>query len=518
MQITCLPHGLGPASRIFTNILKPTFTHLSGHGLDIGGYIDDSIICVHDDDDQYEHMMIYAAQLFDKLGFTINLSKSMLPPTSTKIIEHLGFIFNSVDMTVQLTQEKMHCIAGLAKALSTSANPTIQQLAQFVGKLVTTEPGFTHAPLFYKEIEIYNIYAPLAQRKLHCQHISPGPHSASGNLVAASCLWCNTPCTCSLPRTLYCIRCQQFGLGWYHWWIIHHTGTVVLSRSRITYQHPRAPSSLFHVKGFLCKQTWHTHIRLKLDNTPAVACINRLASTKTQLMKLTKQKWCWALERNIILSTKYLPGCKNSTADAKSRAVENTDAEWMISKQIFEAICDYFGQPKIDLFASRLNKQLATYYAWRPDPEAAAIDAFMQPWQHDLMHAFPPFRIIGRVLQKTARDQATIILVAPMWPTQAWFSVALRMLIATPRVLPPESLTLPQNPTLKHPLTKMRLADMMLSGNPSKQQDFLTKLSPSSPNHGEREPTNNATHTSPNGLTFVTKGKQISFRPLWKIF
>ena len=52
----------------------------------------------------------------------------------------------------------------------------------------------------------------------------------------------------------------------------------------------------------------------------------------------------------------------------------------MISKPIFQAICGNFCQPKIDLFASRLNKQLATYYAWRPDPEAAATDAFMQQW------------------------------------------------------------------------------------------------------------------------------------------
>ena len=33
--------------------------------------------------------------------------------------------------------------------------PDIQQLAQFVGKLVPAEPGFTHAPLYYKKIEIY---------------------------------------------------------------------------------------------------------------------------------------------------------------------------------------------------------------------------------------------------------------------------------------------------------------------------------------------------------------------------
>ena len=99
--------------------------------------------------------MSYAVQLFDRLGFTINLSKSVLPPTKTKIIQHLGFVFNSIDMTVQLTDEKKHCIVKLADDLLDTLKPDIQQLAQFVGKLVAAEPGFTHAPLYYKEIEIY---------------------------------------------------------------------------------------------------------------------------------------------------------------------------------------------------------------------------------------------------------------------------------------------------------------------------------------------------------------------------
>ena len=153
-QFTCLPQGLGPASRIFTKILKPAFAHLRGRGLDISGYIDDSI-SVHDDDDEYDSIVSYAAHLFDKLGFTVNLAKSVLPSTRTKIIEHLGFIFNSTNMTVELTQEKKDCIAGMASTLLSTAKHTIQQLAQFVGKLVATELGFTHAPLYYKEIEIY---------------------------------------------------------------------------------------------------------------------------------------------------------------------------------------------------------------------------------------------------------------------------------------------------------------------------------------------------------------------------
>ena len=35
---------------------------------------------------------------------------------------------------------------------------------------------------------------------------------------------------------------------------------------------------------------------------------------------------------------------------------------------------------EVNLFASRLTRQLPRFYSWRPDPEAEATDAFMQNW------------------------------------------------------------------------------------------------------------------------------------------
>ena len=214
-------------------------------------------------------------------------------------------------MTVQLTQEKMHCIAGLAKTLPTSAHPTIQQLAQFVGKLVATEPGFTHAPLFYKDIEIYK-NSMLAMHK--------GNYNATISLpdhILHLVTWwqyhvydairhVHVPC----PERY--IASDASNLGWGG--IINESYTT---RGQWSSQEVEShinirelQAAFFMLKAF-CASKHDTHIRLKLDNTTAVACINRLASTKTQLMKLTKQTWCWALEHNIILSAEYLPGCKN---------------------------------------------------------------------------------------------------------------------------------------------------------------------------------------------------------------
>ena len=273
-------------------------------------------------------------------------------------------------------------------------------------------------------------------------------------------------------------------------------------------------AAFFMLQSF-CQNYHDTHIRLKLDNTTAVACINRMASTKPNLMKMTKQTWVWAIERQIHLSAEHLPGRYNCIADHESRAFDNLDAEWMLKTTVFEAICDKFGMPDIDMFASRINSQLPGYYAWRPDPGALAIDAFQQHWDETLRYAFPPFSIVARVLQKVELEGATIILVFPIWPTQAWFPRALKMTIDTPYLLPQESLTLPQNPAKKHPLPKLRLAAMKLSGAHCRQRSYHPKQSVSSAAPGEMALINNTKHTWTNGQRFVVRGKSISFRPLF---
>ena len=514
-QFTCMPQGLGPASRIFTKILKPAFAHLRGLGLEICGYIDDSISIHDDNDDEYEATMNYAVQFFDKLGFTINTAKSVLPPVRTKIIEHLGFVFNSESMTVELTIAKKDCIHDLASKLLESPKPTVQDLAQLVGKLVASEPGFSHAPLYYKQIEIYK------NQELAIHHGNYNVVIHLPDAIIMEIQWWklhvhNVKRQVQQINPEHVIESDASNTGWGG--IIDNTlktrGQWSADEMKLHINLKELQAAFFMLQSF-CQNYHDTHIRLKLDNTTAVACINRMASTKPSLMKMTKQIWVWAIERQIHLSAEHLPGRYNCIADHESRAFDNLDAEWMLKKTVFEAICDKFGMPDIDMFASRINSQLPGYYAWRPDPGALAIDAFQQHWDKTLRYAFPPFSIIARVLQKVELEGATIILVFPIWPTQAWFPRALKMTIDTPYLLPQESLTLPQNPAKKHPLPKLRLAAMKLSGAHCRQRSYHLKQSVSSAAPGEMALINNTKHTWTNGQRFVVRGKSISFRPLF---
>ena len=123
----------------------------------------------------------------------------------------------------------------------------------------------------------------------------------------------------------------------------------------------------------------------------------------------------------------------------------------MIQSSISNQICNLFGKPDIDLFASCINAQLSRYFSWRPDPNAVAIDAFNMQWENIQAYAFPPFSLIPCLLQKIRRHKARLLLIAPIWPTQAWFSVVLRMTTMTPIILPKVCLTLPQKPREKTP-------------------------------------------------------------------
>jgi hypothetical protein len=258
----------------------------------------------------------------------------------------------------------------------------------------------------------------------------------------------------------------------------------------------------------------NTHIRLRIDNTTAVACINKCGSTKLPLLDITQKFFDWADFRNVTLTAAYIPGRDNVEADEASRNL-NFDTEWMILPNLFSQLCQTYTVPKMDLFASRINFQLPHYVSWRPDPNAQCIDAFHMSWSNGTYYAFPPFSIIGRVLHKIMADKATVLLIVPLWPTRPWFPQALQLLADIPRLLPRKCLTLPQDPSRKHPLQpKLTLAAMMLSGNVTVRSKYRQRLPHSSCNPGEEVLMNNIGNLSRDGCNFLCGNKLIRFAPL----
>ena len=155
-QFTCLPNGLSCAPRKFTNFIKPALSewHLWGHIS--SAYIDDMYLqgqtykdCVHN--------VVDSIVRIESLGLVAHPGKSVFNPSQQ--LEFLGFLLNSVSMTIRLTPEKATGLKTTCHSLLTNPSPTIRELARVVGKIVSSFPGVMYGPLHYCILERDKILA-----------------------------------------------------------------------------------------------------------------------------------------------------------------------------------------------------------------------------------------------------------------------------------------------------------------------------------------------------------------------
>ena len=156
------------------------------------------------------------------------------------------------------------------------------------------------------------------------------------------------------------------------------------------------------------------HVRLIIGNTSAVSIINNMGTSHSVTCNaLAKTVWERCMERQIWISAAHIPGRDNVIADFESRRNER-EYEWMLyTARLTRALHDLDFVPVIDLFASRINNQLEQYVSYRPDPHAAAVDAFILTWSKLIFYAFPPFSLIANVLSKIKNKKAQGVCVLP---------------------------------------------------------------------------------------------------------
>ena len=164
-QVLCF--GLSPAPFIFTKVMKPVFTALRKAGICASYYIDDSIFANRDSEDLVAQTQ-HALELLESLGFVVNRQKSSLVPTTK--IKHLGFIIDSVDMTVSLPQDKLDRLVASSSVLLKAPSVSVRQLAQFIGLIVSSFMGILHGQLHYRALEVFKsqclLFDPSFERKV----------------------------------------------------------------------------------------------------------------------------------------------------------------------------------------------------------------------------------------------------------------------------------------------------------------------------------------------------------------
>ena len=136
--------------RVFIKLLKPPFSILRTHGYLSVVFVDDSYLQGHTFSTCKDNVNA-TVDLLQFLRFTIHPEKSVLVPTQK--IEFLGFVLNSVEMKVKLTDCKSDKIISKIKKLLYEGKQTIRDLASVIGSLVATFPVLPYGKLHYRELE-----------------------------------------------------------------------------------------------------------------------------------------------------------------------------------------------------------------------------------------------------------------------------------------------------------------------------------------------------------------------------
>ena len=487
-EFTCLPFGLSCAPRVFTKVMKPLVASLRRMGHVSCDYIDDSLL-IGSTHDECMANIIARTRLTEDLGFTIHKQKSVLKPAHE--ITFLGFILNSVQMTVSIPPSKaVKIVKAISKLIDTSS-PKIRDVARIIGSLVCCELAVPYGAIFRRTIETEKNAALTAgggnfdaRMVLSKDAISDLNWWISNMPISVAPMHRKMPdCT---------IETDASNLGWGAHYDNQTIGGQWSNAESVNHINFLELKACFLALQSFFTNTRDIHVHIKSDNVTAVAYLQHSGGTHSPLLNdLTRESWRWCMTHNIWLSSSHLPGSKNTIADFASRNFHE-DLEWKLNSTVFQEITQIFLKPEVDLFASRLNFQLEPYVSWHPEPGASHVDAFTLNWSRSKFYAFPPFCLIDKVLTKICYDKAIGILIVPLWHTQTWFPRLLKLLVREPVILPnkPDLLTLPSSDRL-HPLRdRLRLTACVLSGRHCDCKAFQDSLPKSSLRPGEILPGN----------------------------
>ena len=460
-----LPNGLSSGPRKFTKLLKPPLAALREQNINIVAYIDDLIIL----DTSYEKCLKktqICAQLFDSLGFVIHPDKSNFTPSN--VIEYLGFVIDSNNMVIRLTDKKKLKTKENCCNILEIEKPTIREVARLLGTLTSCLPGVKFGPLHYKALEVCKIEALKRAKgkfdeklllskeaKLDIQwwignisrshnHISYGNTSITITTDASNKGWGAVSGTSSASG---------------HWSLVEMSYHInVLELKAVD----------FGLRALL-QNVFKAHIKVLSDNTTTVACINKMGTTRSKdCNKVAQDIWNWVIAHGNWLTASHIPGRVNTEADKESRK-SLTRTEWKLNPSIFKSVMEHFDwKPEIDLFASRINFQIQKFVSYHHDPDSWAVNAFTFDWGSMKFYAFPPFSCVNKMLNKIVTDKAEGIVIVPNWPSQCWYSMLKIISANGPFIISPSNnqLHLPNQPMDVHPLHKtLELLACHVNGN-----------------------------------------------------
>lgn len=433
-EFRALPFGVTSAPRIFTKVMRPVVGLLRAQGIRCLIYLDDLLIMADSKEQCVTHLR-QALSILMTLGFKINWKKSALIPS--QVMQFLGLTLDSHEMMFRVPPDKLANINTALRNLFDRRSTTQRQLARLIGKLMAIESAVLPVRLRTRELlrnlnhhkgSDWDMRVPIwrasrEEMQWWIDHLS----TWNGRAIVAA------------PPTVH-ITTDASDSGWgavyedrngtqttYGFWSLLQRSYGNNVRELL--------AGGFGLLSFASLIEGET-VDLQMDNTTAVAYVNHMGGRRDFLSLIAEDLWDWCIGRQVTVIARHLAGVLNVRADRLSRIVTDR-SDWKLNPAIFDILSAQWGPFSMDLFATALNAQLPRFVSWKPQPGAYRVDAFSIAW-NDIGTAWanPPFILIGRILTKVRKEQATMVIVVPVWPTQYWWPTLLHLLADQPVLLP----------------------------------------------------------------------------------
>nr|AAA33195.1 ORF3 [Dictyostelium discoideum] len=425
-----MPFGLSTAPRIFTMLLRPVLRMLRDINVSVIAYLDDLLIVGSTKEECLSNLK-KTMDLLVKLGFKLNLEKSVLEPTQS--ITFLGLQIDSVSMKLLVPKEKKKSVIKEIRNFLKLDCCSPRKLAGLKGKLIALKDAVIPFRLYTRRTNNFHSQC-LTLANGDWDQSFPIPQDVKSEIshwLIVLNQW-NGKEISLFPSYDYVLTtdASESGAGatlkkgnkviktWSFQW---STTQSNMSSNR------REMLALLMAYQALCRKLNSCKLKIQTDNTTTLSYINRQGGQIQDLSVLFEQLWKQCLKKKVNLIGEHIPGFFNVKADHLSRLSEMNHKSstrviksynWQLKKEVFNRIQLQFGQIQMDLFASHLNHQTTNYSTIRMN----TLHLDWSQWKQCL--AFPPPILLPSILEKmnsSSSKKVSIILIFPIWRSATWY-------------------------------------------------------------------------------------------------
>lgn len=236
------------------------------------------------------------------LGFRVNWEKSNLIPSQKR--HYLGFIVDSIQLSLSLPEDKLSKIMTECSHALLAKSLTVRQLACLIGRMSAATQTILPAPLFYRQLQnLKNAAFSTSQSYDSRLTLDQAARSDLQWWLKEAQAWNGKSLQCQPPDLT--LESDASLLGWGAHWQSKATGGLWMPEERSFHINVlEMLAGAFAVQTF-AKNQRNVHIRLKMDNTSAIAYINHMGGTRSStLSDKARDLWQWCLQRGITHSTR----------------------------------------------------------------------------------------------------------------------------------------------------------------------------------------------------------------------